>query len=243
MRSVLWYGADMSAPRTARARARAELTAEILDVARRQLAEVGPTDLSLRAISRDLGMASSALYRYFPSRDALLTALIVEAYDELGVAVEEAEAAVDRDDLAGRWRTATRAARSWALAHPHQYALIYGSPVPGYEAPTDTIDPAGRVGIVLATILRDVPGGRARAALPDTPPDLLHDGLEAVFGDAPPSLVAAGIRAWTALFGTISFELFGHYENVVADRAAFFDLAMARAAADAGLDVDPAPAT
>jgi AcrR family transcriptional regulator len=228
----------VSAPRTARERARAELTAEILDAARRQLAEVGPTDVSLRAISRELGMVSSALYRYFPSRDALLTALIVEAYDAIGAAVEAAEAAVARDDLAGRWTAATRAARAWALDHPHQYALIYGSPVPGYEAPTDTIDPAGRVGLVLAAILRDAAAAGVLSPLdPIEGDDLLDPGLGVVFGDTPAVLVAAGIRAWTTLFGTISFELFGHYENVVADRATFFDLAMARAAADAGLTV------
>lgn len=230
----------MSAPRTARERARAELTAEILDAARRQLAEVGPTDLSLRAVSRELGMASSALYRYFPSRDALLTALIVEAYDDLGAFVESAESEVPRDDLGRRWVAATRAARAWALDHPHQYALIYGSPVPGYAAPADTIDPAGRVGIVLASIVRDAHDeGRLRAADVDAPAGLLHEGLDDVFGDAPPSLVAAGIRAWTTLFGVISFELFGHYEKVVVDRDAFFDLAMAQAAADVGLEVGP----
>lgn len=226
----------MSAPRTARERARASLTAEILDAARRQLADVGPSDLSLRAISRELGMASSALYRYFPSRDALLTALIVEAYDALGAAVESAEAAVDRDDLAGRWTTATRTARAWALDHPHQYALIYGSPVPGYEAPADTIDPAGRVGLVLAGILRDAPlrDGEGEA-LASSAAGLLHPGLAAAFGDVPADAVAAGIRAWTTLFGTISFELFGHFENVVVDRDAFYDLAMAQAGRDAGL--------
>lgn len=233
----------MSAPRTARERARAELTAEILDAARRQLAEVGPTDLSLRAVSRELGMASSALYRYFPSRDALLTALIVEAYDDLGAFVESAESEVPRDDLGRRWVAATRAARAWALDHPHQYALIYGSPVPGYEAPADTIDPAGRVGLVLAAILREVPDvdgdGDGDGATSPGAGRLLHPGLEVAFGGTPIDVVAAGIRAWTALFGTISFELFGHYEKVVVDRDAFFDLAMAQAAADVGLEVGP----
>lgn len=227
----------MSAPRTARERARAELTAEILSSARRQLAEVGPADLSLRAIARELDMASSALYRYFASRDALLTALIVEAYDEIGVAVEQTESTVDRADLVGRWVAATRAARAWALSHPHEYALIYGSPVPGYVAPTDTIDPAGRVGLVLAGILRDAHGSGRLADLDELAPSPLDPGLAGAFGEVAPAAIAAGIRAWTALFGTISFELFGHYENVVADRDAFFDLTMARAAADAGLEV------
>ncbi|MFP4513522.1 MAG: TetR/AcrR family transcriptional regulator, partial [Acidimicrobiales bacterium] len=214
----------MNAPRTARERARAELTAEITDAARRQLAEVGPSDLSLRAISRDLGMASSALYRYFPSRDALLTALIVAAYDAVGDAAESAEATVARDDLLGRWLAATRAVRTWALAHPHEYALIYGSPVPGYAAPTDTIDPAGRVGLLLAGILADAAETGALVPIPEPRPrgDALEAGLADQLG-ADPSHAAAGVQAWTWLFGTISFELFGHYEKVVADREAWFD--------------------
>src|ERR1700760_2130558 len=119
------------AARSARARARAELTAEITDTARRQLAEVGAAALSLRAVARELGMVSSAIYRYFPSRDELLTALIVDAYDALGAQVEAADAGVARDDLRGRWMACGRAVREWALATPAEYALIFGSPVPG----------------------------------------------------------------------------------------------------------------
>src|SRR3954471_6047773 len=78
-------------PTTARERARAELTAEITDLARGQLATVGAAGLSLRAVARELGMASSAMYRYFPSRDDLLTRLIIDGYDALGAAAEEAD--------------------------------------------------------------------------------------------------------------------------------------------------------
>src|SRR5215470_9227101 len=109
-----------------RARVRAEMISEIKAVARRHL-EVDGANLSLRAVARDLGMVSSALYRYFPSRDDLLTALILDAYNSLGEAVERAEAAVERGDLVGRWLAACRAVRAWALATPHEYALIYGS--------------------------------------------------------------------------------------------------------------------
>lgn len=225
----------MNAPRTARERARTELTAEITEAARRQLAEVGPTDLSLRAISRELEMASSAIYRYFASRDALLTALIVEAYDALGAAAEQAEAAVERDDLVGRWLAATRAVRSWALAHPHEYSLIYGSPVPGYAAPADTIDPAGRVGLLLAAVLRDAAAAGHLADLSAPPASTLDPGVVAVLDSPTDAHAAAGILAWTSLFGVVTFELFGHYENVVADRAAYFDDAMLRIARLAGL--------
>ena len=97
------HDGGMTAATGARARVRAELTQEILAAARRQLAEQGSAALSLRAVAREVGMVSSAVYRYFPSRDDLLTALIVDAYDGLGAAVERAVAKVPADDLAGRW--------------------------------------------------------------------------------------------------------------------------------------------
>ncbi len=142
-----------SVPRTARDRARAEITAEILDAGRRHLATDGAAGLSLRAVARELGMASSAVYRYVASRDDLLTRLIIDAYNSLGAAAEVREAAVDRGDLAGRWSAICAAVRGWALANPNEYALIYGSPVPGYVAPPDTIAPASRVSNLLVQIL------------------------------------------------------------------------------------------
>src|SRR3954468_6238193 len=144
-----------SAPRTARALARAELTRQILDRASVQLAEVGPAALSVRQVARDLEMASSAVYRYFPSRDALLTALLIRAFDDLGQAVEDGESTADRDDLRGRWTGLALGLRRWAVKHPHEYALTYGSPVPGYAAPEDTIASATRVAFALLHLVRD----------------------------------------------------------------------------------------
>ncbi len=115
---------------------------EILDTGRAHLARDGAAALSLRAVARDLGMVSSAVYRYVPNRDALLTMLIIDAYDSLGAAVERTEGAVPRDDYPARFLAICHAVRTWAVAHPQEYALIYGSPVPGYVAPTDTIAPA-----------------------------------------------------------------------------------------------------
>src|SRR3954469_4439944 len=88
--------AALSAPRTARDFARIELTRAILASARAQLAEVGPGELSMRQIARELNRASSAVYRYFPSRDHLITALLIQCYEESGAAVEAAEAGVPR---------------------------------------------------------------------------------------------------------------------------------------------------
>jgi AcrR family transcriptional regulator len=219
---------------TARERVRAELTAEITEAARQQLAEVGAAALSLRAVARELGMASSAVYRYFPSRDELLTRLIIDGYDDLGAAAE----AADRPSAAPaeRWLTVCRAVRDWAKAHPHEYALLYGSPVPGYEAPKDTVPAASRVGVVLGRIL----GEAARAgALPETAGKrdhgLVSDDAVAVLGGVHPALDETvrvrALLAWSALFGTISFELFGHFVGSVEDGDRYFDQAMGDLAA------------
>src|ERR1700760_1937240 len=144
------------APRTARERARAELTREIKEEARRQLADAGANGLSLRAVAKELGMVSSALYRYYPSRDDLLTALIIDAYNALGDAAERALAAPGpaRERWVGGWH----AVRDWARSRPHEYALIYGSPVPGYRAPEATIGPAARVPLAFTGLARGALG-------------------------------------------------------------------------------------
>lgn len=218
-----------SVPRTARERARAEITAEILASARRQMAESGAASISLRAVARDLGMVSSAVYRYFPSRDDLLTRLIIEAYDAVGDAADAADAAQARDDYLGRWMAVCRATRGWALAHPHEWALIYGSPVPGYAAPADTIAPGTRVSMTMTQILGDamvagvhpvpveVPRKVARAMKP------LKEFLGAPIPD---SLLVAGVMARTQLFGHISLELDGQFTNSIEDLDVFFDHVM-----------------
>jgi AcrR family transcriptional regulator len=227
----------MDAVPTARERVRAELTAEIADAARRQLAEVGAAALSLRAVAREVGMVSSAVYRYFPSRDDLLTRLIIDAYDDLGAAAEAA------DDPAAapatRWLAVCRAVRAWALAHPHEYALLYGSPVPGYSAPRDTVPAASRVGIVLGRILGDAArAGVLPPAAGERDPGLISDDAVAILGGEHPALDETvrvrGLMAWSALFGTISFELFGHFVGSVADGDRYFDRVMSDLAARVG---------
>src|SRR2546430_229174 len=193
-----------------RARVRAEMIEEIKDVARRHIA-AGGASLSLRAVARDLGMVSSALYRYFDSRDELLTALILDAYNSLGEASERADAAVtDRSDLLGRWLAVARSLREWALARPHEYALIYGSPVPGYAAPQDTVAPSTRPVYVFGAILVDA--HQAGRLTPITSAPLLTRlGMElqgvgdAVAPGVPLPVLARAMVAWTELFGGINF--------------------------------------
>ena len=211
-----------------RARLRAELTEQILDTARRHLAANGAAALSLRGVARELQMAPSALYRYFPSRDDLLTALIIEAYDAIGQAVEAAVDTAPDDDMPARFLIACSAVRAFAHGRPHEYSLIFGSPVPGYVAPRATVAAASRVPVVLAGILNRANQVGALAPLPGAaaplPPEARAD-LEAVIDDALPGLdpdvLARGILVWV-VFGLVSFELYGHLVGSVEDTDAFF---------------------
>lgn len=219
----------------ARARARAELTEQIKEVARAHLAEQGAAALSLRAVARELGMVSSAVYRYFASRDELLTALIVDAYDALGERAEAAEAEGAGGSVEDRWTALTGAVRGWALEHPHEYALVYGSPVPGYAAPTTTVDPAARVALVLLRLLAD---GVAEGEIEvddriETTRAMRQDlaRLRDLAPGVPDPVLVRGLYAWTQVFGLVSFELFGHLKNVIDDHDAHFALQMRRAAA------------
>ncbi|GAA0356262.1 TetR/AcrR family transcriptional regulator [Microbispora corallina] len=232
----------MNVSRTARERVRAELIREITDIARRHLATEGASGLSLRAVARDMGMVSSAIYRYFPSRDDLLTALIIDGYNALGEAVEDADAACPREDVTGRWLAVCRAVREWALAHPHEYALLYGSPVPGYRAPLDTVAPAIRDTAVYGRIVADAhrEGRLSPPAFCPPPPAVLAGDAEVVrtlMPDVPDDVVTRAIAAWTCLFGMVSFELFGQFENTITHRAELFDHNMTCMAALLGLPV------
>lgn len=225
-----------------RQRNRRELADRITTEARHQLAQVGPGQLSLRSVARELGLASSALYRYFPSRDALLTTLITQAYDGLGQAAQDGDPG-GRGDAGSRWLAVCRACRAWALAHPHELALVYGSPVPGYAAPSTTIGPAARVPRVMAGILRDALADgeltAPRRRVPHLP--LITAATREVAGIVadPPyeDIVERSLVLWVVLIGALTFELFGHLEQVVTDHASWFDAAMAVAAEGVGLTV------
>jgi AcrR family transcriptional regulator len=222
----------------ARQRVREAVRADIVAEARRQLAEVGGGALSLRSVARELGMASSAMYRYFPSRDDLLTTLIVEAYDALGEAAELAATTSDR--AYPRWLAVCRAVRQWAFDHPQEYALIYGSPVPGYQAPADTVVPGSRVTLVLAGILADAErSGELSPMIAPAPSRALSSAVRPIaqlfLPDVSIARVAMGLLTWTQLFGQINFELFGRYEGVVENPELLFEHAVAVMAWQFGL--------
>ncbi len=216
---------------TARQRARAEVTAEILRTARAQLVTEGAGNISLRAVARDLGMPSSGIYRYFSTRDELLTRLIIEAYDSVGAAAEASQVEAADADLATRFAAACRAVRTWSLEHPHEYALVFGSPVPDYQAPEETIPAAARVPAVLGGLLVEAAGRKGGSRRRDVPLDdagrrAIAPAVGLLGGLVPAERMQVGLMVWSGLFGAISFELYGHQHGSVGpdreDRDAYF---------------------
>ncbi|MFS0896169.1 TetR/AcrR family transcriptional regulator [Mycolicibacterium litorale] len=208
---------------------RARMETQIVEVGRRHLITDGPAGLSLRAIARDLGVVSSAVYRYVSSRDDLLTLLLVDAYSELADLVDEAAASGDPG-----WRNRilrmAHAAREWAVSQPARWALLYGTPVPGYRAPADrTTGPGTRVvgalfGAVAAGIAAgevDDSGISASQALSGDF-DQLRQEFGFTGGDA---AVARTVTLWAGLVGAISLEVFGQYgADTFSDPAEVFDI-------------------
>jgi AcrR family transcriptional regulator len=242
--------AELAAPsaRGLRQGVRDALTRQIVVTANEMLAQHGAGQLSVRAVARSLGMASSAIYRYVPSRDALITLLIVEAYNSLGDHVESSHTELGPASVGERWRTIGRATRAWALDQPHRYALIYGSPVPGYAAPEITIEPATRLPRLMIGLLADQavelpePGRAVPGELAERFRLALGPLRAMVPASVPDELVLRALMGWTQLFGVISFELFGHLRNVISDdpelRRELFDLEMDRVSAWIGLSHD-----
>ncbi|HVU72555.1 MAG TPA: TetR/AcrR family transcriptional regulator [Mycobacteriales bacterium] len=224
----------------ARSRVRAALTAEILDVAREHLARDGAAALSLRAVARDLHLVPSALYRYYPGRDALLSALILDGYASLAQASEAADPGPAKSGTV-RWVAVCDGIRAWALSRPHEWSLLFGSPVPGYQAPEETVLFYARIATALTAPVRDAHDA-GRLALPElmartgrvvnaaTKP--VADGL---LPGLPPAVAAATLLAWEQLVGAVSLEVFGHWRNTVLDPGALFAHTARQTAALVGL--------
>ncbi|MFD3809621.1 TetR/AcrR family transcriptional regulator [Rhodococcus sp. NPDC058639] len=215
--------------------------ADIVAIGREHLAAGGAEALSLRAVARDLGVVSSAVYRYVASRDELLTLLVIDAYDELGDAVDAAVDAMDAADHRARFFALGRAVRAWARAEPARYGLIFGTPVPGYHAPADrTTQPGTRVVLSLVRILVEA---HRDGVLEETTEVRTTAGLAGdldriraeISADLPDDVLARGLFVWPALFGAVSFEVFGQYgTGTFTDPESLFDHHLALLARTAG---------
>ena len=209
---------------------RERIEAQIIELGRRHLVEHGAAGLSLRAIARDLGMVSSAVYRYVSSRDELLTLLLVDAYSELADAVDRA-----RDATSEVWSDVVaiaHAGRDWAIAHPASWALLYGSPVPGYHAPADrTVGPGTRVvGALFDAVAAGIATGDIKLTNQPAPQPISSDfeRLRQEFGfPGDDHVIVKCFAIWAGVVGAISLEVFGQYGvDTLSDPQTVFDTQM-----------------
>ncbi|RDG37618.1 TetR/AcrR family transcriptional regulator [Streptomyces corynorhini] len=203
---------------TPRERYRAQVRAEVKERAWEQIASAGASALSLNAIAKLMGMSGPALYRYFASRDELITELIRDAYRSLADTIQ-GSVRPDDDVLAP-----ARALRRWALEDPQRYFLVYGTPVPGYHAPDDITMIASEI---MAALLE-----ACVAPAPDGPATPLEEHLrERLEGHRPwaegrhdpPQVLHRALTVWTRLHGVLSLELAGHFNGMGFDPEQLFE--------------------
>jgi AcrR family transcriptional regulator len=208
---------------TRRERLRTATVSDIKQAARKLVVEHGPTAISLRAIGRELGMSAPALYRYFPNLEALVVAVCADVYDELREAVTAA--GQDADGPVPQLIAMARGFRAWSVAHPQEFALLFGSPVPGIAELEDDCDspdhPPARMGAVFLEPFAQV---WCQLDPPPRPADPQLDRAMAIHGDLlPPAGMYAFLGAWSRLYGLVALEVFGHLRWALTDAEPLFE--------------------
>lgn len=212
---------------TRRERVRAQTIVDIKVAARRHLVAAGPSGVQLRAIARDLGMTAPGLYRYFPSHEALLEALVADFYGELADVIEAA-AEPARGSLPDRLLGAARAFRTWSISHPAEFTLLFGSPIPGVAPGEDSPShlQARRFGQAFGGLFAQL-----WEAHPFPPGKPLSARLEQVLGEyaehvgvaLPPEAIAVFLGCWVRLYGAVTMEVFGHLSFALEDAGPLFE--------------------
>jgi AcrR family transcriptional regulator len=219
----------MVRPKRSEAAGRDEMTERIKAAARRQMAEHGTAGVSLRAVARELGITAPAIYNYFPRLDDLITALVVDAFSALAEAMREAEGAVRSEQPADRIEAMAIAYRGWAIAHPVDFQLIYGNPIPGYVAPAEITAPLALSAFtgIFRCYMGAYAEGRLRVpeeyAQPPAQIETVLDRLRRDSGVAVPAEIAALLAgSWARIHGLVMLELFEHLQPLVGDPAEFY---------------------
>ena len=209
---------------------RENMTHEILDIARRHMAMNGAASLSLRAIATEMRMTAPALYRYFANRDELVTTLIIEAFNSLAEALESARDSCQPDDFKRCIRRVGMAYRQWAITNPQDYTLIFGTPIPGYEAPKDQVSvPSKRALGVLIRLIEDTRRAGLLNPVPaylTTPEPLasrLKAWIEAYNLPGMEMAVHLSLAIWSRLHGIILLEIFGHLDYILENGEALYE--------------------
>jgi AcrR family transcriptional regulator len=214
-------------PPTMRERYRAQVRAEVKQIALGQLAQAGPAAVSISAIGKQLGVSGPALYRYFASRDELLTELVIDAYRDLAEALAVAVGDASGQDPEARLAALARAYRSWAVAQPHRYRLLFGPPLPGYDAHARQLVDAAQES--MNELLGVLSGFRDRSgALPNQPlASQLAAWAQTRTPGADPATALRAVLVWSRLHGAVSLEIAGNFASMGLDPGELFETQLA----------------
>lgn len=219
-----------------RERLRTATVVEIKQTARRLLVTGGATAISLRAIAREMGMTAPAIYRYFPSLEALIAALCTDLYDELSAAIHAARAPIPDDQPGERLAAMARAFRRWSIAHRSEFALMFGEPVPGVPEPDDACGPpvAGVLSFCDAFVIEFAAMWRQHgfhSPSPEVISDRLAGQLEPALASLtdglPPEVMYLFLSGWIRLYGMVAMEVFGHLSWALTDVEPLFETEIA----------------
>ncbi len=217
-------------PRPKRTAQGRNLPEAIKETAWKQITEYGAAALALRAIARELKITAPAIYNYFPNRDALVTALIVDAFNSLADSQEASIAKLPAKDYALRLATLGRAYRQWALAYPERYSLIFGTPIKGYEAPSEITIPAaaGGLAVLLGVLAAARQAGKLKIPLEyqDLSPELMSqlDEWRAIQADFDARVLHFGLVIWSMVHGLVSLEIYGQFPPMVRNTGEIFEI-------------------
>ncbi|MFD5701157.1 TetR-like C-terminal domain-containing protein [Streptomyces lasiicapitis] len=189
-------------------------------------------DLAPAAVARDAGIDAQDAARHFPDETALMSALIVGAYNAVADSAEAAAAAAVAAgaDPLRRWVAIWQGVREWAVAHPEEYVMLWGRPIPGYTAPPETVEAVGRIVGTMVAVLRDAQkAGALTEDRPDEPP--LSEGMlqnVAALSSGPLEGLPSGVVArmfvvWTQLHGMVGFEVNNHLASVAVNPVSVFE--------------------
>lgn len=189
----------------------------IKDTAWKQITENGAAALSLRSIARALHITAPAIYNYFPNRDALVTALIVDAYISLAESQIRALARLPEDDHPLRFQSLGLAYRQWALSHPSHYKLIFGTPIPGYSAPMEVTGPAA--GQSMFALIQTIDAAYqadklTTIKLSDELMQMVQPWIDNFEYQGHPAVIYYALASWAQIHGLVSLELFGHFDAI-----------------------------
>jgi AcrR family transcriptional regulator len=209
-------------PTSPRERYRAQIRDEIKQVALRQLAELGPAGVSINAIGKELGVSGPALYRYFASRDELLTELVVDAYTDQAAALRSANAKAAGAPSRSSLEVLVRAYRKWAITHPHRYRLLYTPPVPGYNPSAERLVQAAQASMEL--LLEVLPPADGTMHPPEALGAEAAAWMKARGLTSDTSTALRAVQTWSRLHGFVSLEIAGNFAAMGFDPDALFNL-------------------